>query len=208
MNNILEVKNINKSFEDKEILKDFNLQVKKGEMTIIKGTSGRGKSTLLNIIGLLEKPNSGEIWINGKNTKNKENKFLKDEIGFIFQNYALVDNETVEYNLNIALKYVKGNKIEKKAQMEEVLNIVGLENYLNRKIYSLSGGEQQRVAIARVILKPASIILADEPTGSLDKDNAKKIFNLLREINDNGKTVIMVSHDNELVNLADKIIEL
>lgn len=207
---VIELKNINKNYGNKYLFKNLNFSIKKGEMIAITGASGSGKSTLLNIIGLIDKPNSGEVSICGnKNPYDKEKiklNLFRNNIGYLFQNYALVDNYTVSKNLDIALEYVKGK--EKKKLKEEALDKVGLLDKLNNKVFELSGGEQQRVALARLILKENDIILADEPTGSLDEDNKAIILRLLKELNNEGKTVVVVTHDKVVADMCDREINI
>lgn len=211
MKTIIELKEVCKNY-DKKILDKLSLKIEENEMVAIVGKSGKGKSTLLNVIGLLEPINSGEIIIDGhKNIKPnsiESTKMMRNEISYLFQNFALIDQETVYENLDIALKYIKTNKKEKKELIINALKTVGLEGYEKRKIFELSGGEQQRVAIARIILKPSKIILADEPTGSLDIENRNKVIQLLRKLNKNGKSIVIVTHDMEVANNCDRIIEL
>lgn len=196
---IVELNNICKKYGDKEIFKNFNLKVEDGDFVSIMGVSGSGKSTLLNIIGMLEKADSGDIEILGvKNPKfNSRNgiKLLRNGMSYLFQNYGLVNSESVLYNLKIATKYLECSKSEKSQRIAEALEKVGLSGFEKKKIYQLSGGEQQRVAMAKIILKSSKLILADEPTGSLDADNRKDVLNLLNEMNKNGSTVIVVTHD-------------
>lgn len=207
---IIELKNINKNYGNKYLFKNLNFSIKKGEMIAITGASGSGKSTLLNIIGLIDKPNSGEVSICGnKNPYDKEKiklNLFRNNIGYLFQNYALVDNYTVSKNLDIALEYVKGK--DKKKLKEEALDKVGLLDKLNNKVFELSGGEQQRIALARLMLKKNDIILADEPTGSLDEDNKAIILRLLKELNNEGKTVVVVTHDKVVANMCDREINI
>ncbi|WP_133014298.1 MULTISPECIES: putative bacteriocin export ABC transporter [Clostridia] len=207
---VIELKNINKNYGNKYLFKNLNFSIKKGEMIAITGASGSGKSTLLNIIGLIDKPNSGEVSICGnKNPYDKEKiklNLFRNNIGYLFQNYALVDNYTVSKNLDIALEYVKGK--DKKKLKEEALDKVGLLDKLNNKVFELSGGEQQRVALARLILKENDIILADEPTGSLDEDNKAIILRLLKELNNEGKTVVVVTHDKVVADMCDREINI
>ncbi len=195
----VELKNICKKYGDKEIFKNFNLTVEEGDFVSIMGVSGAGKSTLLNIIGMLEKADSGDIEIFGiKNpTFNSSSgvKLLRHNISYLFQNYGLVESESVLYNLKIATKYLKCSKAEEKIKIAEALEKVGLSGFEKKKVYQLSGGEQQRVAMAKIILKSSKLILADEPTGSLDSANRKDVLELLNEINQNGSTVIVVTHD-------------
>lgn len=202
---MIELKNINKKFNEKIVLNNFSLSIKEKEFISIKGKSGSGKTTILNIIGLLEKVDSGSIQIdNYINPTEKEIKFLRRyRFGYIFQNYALIEEETVRSNLILAKKYKK-NFIE--SDLIKVLNKVGLpNNILNKKVYKLSGGEQQRLAIARILLKPCDIILADEPTGNLDDYNKKIIVDLLKSLN---KTIICVTHDDYVAKNSDRTILL
>ena len=179
-----------------------------GEFVVLMGRSGGGKSTLLNMMGLLERPDSGEIKIDGKSRfTNKEIMLMqRNKFGYLFQNYALIDNETVEKNLLIALTYRKN--VNKAEEIKKVLNAVNLPNYEKRRIFELSGGEQQRIALARVILKNCDYIFADEPTGNLDKKNSEIIFDILETLNGEGKTVVYVTHNLGLANCANTKIEL
>ena len=209
---IIEINKINKSYGEKKVLTDFSVKIEAGEMVAIMGESGKGKSTILNIIGLIESIDSGSITIKGetfmKPNKSIVNNMLRNNINYLFQNFALLDNETVYYNLNLALNYVRCSKVEKKKLIKESLEKVYLNGYENRKIYELSGGEQQRVSVARAILKPGEIILADEPTGSLDEKNRGIILSLLKEINSQGKTIIIVTHDKYVSSMCHRVINI
>ena len=209
---MITIKNLNKSFGEKKVFTNFNCTIKKGFMTAIIGKSGSGKSTLLNMIGLLDLDYQGEILYDDVNIKklkeNKQVEFIRNNINYLFQNYALVDNETVEQNLLLALAYEKINKGEKITKIDEVLTKVGLDNFNNKKIYTLSGGEQQRIALARTILKKGDIILADEPTGNLDEGNKEIVLKILKEFKDLGKTIIIVTHDLSIANECDEVIKL
>ena len=197
---------IEKSYGTKTILKDYQLEVKQGEFLCISGASGSGKTTLLNIIGLMERPDSGKVVIKGienpKITEKKGRELLRKDLFFIFQNYGLVEEKTVQYNLEVSMRFSK----KKKEDMADALEQVGLSpEILKQKVFTLSGGEQQRVALARLYLREASIILADEPTGSLDVGNRDRVLQILLEMNKKGKTVIVVSHDSEVEKCATRV---
>jgi len=208
---LIELNNVVKNFGVKTVLDQFSLQIEGGKMYAITGPSGCGKSTLLNMMGGIEKATSGDVTIfENKNISPrsfKVRKLLRHHISFLFQNYALSDNDTVQYNLEMALIHNKDKKNKKQA-IADALNKVGLEGYEKQKIYTLSGGEQQRVAMARLLLKPTKIILADEPTGNLDIENRDAIFELLLELNREGKTIVLVTHDPELAKNCDVVISL
>jgi len=210
--NVIELNSISKKYGSKKILDQFTLKIVENEILAITGPSGHGKTTILNIIGLLENYDNGELVIDGqKNIKAnsaKATKVLREKIGYLFQNFALVDDETVFYNLNLALRYVQKSKKEKNELILKALRDVGLEGFEKRKVYELSGGEQQRVAIARIILKPCKVILADEPTGSLDEENRDLILDLLKDLNKNGKTIVLVTHDKFVANWCDRIVNI
>ncbi|MCY9039704.1 ABC transporter ATP-binding protein, partial [Bacillus inaquosorum] len=192
---MIELKSIFKSFDGKSVLSNFSIHIEKNEFVSIVGKSGSGKTTLLNIISLLDSPDEGEIEILGyKNPKSKEvMKLRRENLGYIFQNYVLMDNETVLTNLLLSTAYAKDFD---KNKLSEALEMVGLDkSFLKKKVYQLSGGEQQRVAIARIILKPCDIILADEPTGNLDEYNKNIILSLFHQLKEMGKTIICVTHD-------------
>lgn len=205
---MIEIKNLNKKFNDKVIFNNLNLTIEDGEMLAISGASGSGKTTLLNILGKLDKEYDGNIIIDNKNLKTiTQTNYLRNTIGYLFQNYALADNLTVTRNLDFSLKYSDDKSLEAK---ENALEMVGLDSkeYLNKKIYTLSGGEQQRVALARLFLKPCSIILADELTGSLDVKNRDVVLEILRKMNEHGKTVIVVTHDPYVLTVCDRVIKI
>lgn len=209
---MIELKDITIKYNDEFIHQNFNAKFTDGTINILTGPSGCGKTTILNIIGLINQDFSGKLIINDQecqslNTKARLNLYRK-EIGFLFQNFGLVENESIKQNLLIGLKYKKIKKKDKIAMIEKTVNSLGIKHDLNQKIYRLSGGEQQRVALARLILKDSKIILADEPTGSLDKQNAKLVMNSLKKFRDEGKIIVMVTHDTELINDADQWIEL
>lgn len=205
---MITLNNISKKYNEKNIVRNFNLKINKGEFISIVGESGSGKTTLLNIIGLLEKQTSGDIVVMGiKNPTSKElTKLQREFYGYVFQNYALIEEYSVQTNLKLALKYNK--VIDKQAEINRALKLVGLEGYNKKKVFELSGGEQQRLALARIMLKKCEIILADEPTGNLDNKNRDIVFNILKDLNKQGKTIVIVTHDNYIANKCDKIIKL
>lgn len=202
---MITIKNLSKSFGEKKLFDNYSLQINDGEFVIFTGVSGCGKTTLLNMIGSLEKADSGEITVDGMDITQKKNQreYLKRKVGFLFQNFALVDSKTVEDNL----KLVKNN-CRSGVSIEEALEMVGLSDKAKQKVYSLSGGEQQRAALARLIVKKCDCVLADEPTGSLDRKNADTVFSILEKINESGKTVIMVTHDESFREKGKRVIEL
>lgn len=203
------VNNIQKYYDKHVILDKFSYVFEEGKLYGIVGESGTGKSTLLNILGGLEKPNEGSVIYNDSmditHAKNLQN-LLKNEIAFIFQNYALIDIESVKQNLSVPLKQQKERNINVK--IADALQKVGLSGFENKRVSTLSGGEQQRVALARVLLKKCEVVLADEPTGNLDENNKTVVFNILRALKDDGKTVILVTHDMALAKQCDEIINL
>lgn len=190
------IRGLNKAFGEKIIFSNFNLEIPDGSFVVISGDSGSGKSTLLNMIGGIEKPDSGSIIIEGLNITRLKNKnsFFADTVGFLFQNFALLENKKVKENLSLIKKSSRT-----KVSLKEALNRVGLSKEVNKKVYQLSGGEQQRVALARLMMKKCSVVLADEPTGSLDKKNRDIVMRLLHELNEEGKTVIIVTHDQGII---------
>ena len=205
------LKDINKSFGAHVILHDFNVTIQDGDMLAITGRSGKGKSTLLNIIGLLEPYQSGGLIFNDirnpKINSRQATLLRRKTIGYLFQNFALMENCTVEENLRWALTYqpVK-NKQQAIAQALETVNLPA--ELMKQKVVELSGGEQQRVAIARLFLKPCDVVLADEPTGSLDPSNRDLVISLLHQLHDAGKTVVIVTHDMLVANSCPKRLEL
>ena len=204
----IKVKDLCKSFGNLILFDHLTLEIPEKEITCIYGTSGCGKTTLLDIIGFIEPYQSGKIFYDGKQVRNKasQRKMLRDNIGFIFQDFGLIESETIINNLKIVKKIKKMPHKEKR--IKEVLNSLQLDMDLNRKVYELSGGEQQRLAIAKIILKNPDLILADEPTASLDLGNKEIILNLLKQFSTEGKTVIIVTHDKDTIEIADNKIDL
>lgn len=203
---ICKLEKISKTYKDKVVLNNFDLEIKQGEFISITGKSGSGKSTILNIIGMIDQADSGKVMLFGAEaTKKKRQAYLRTKISYLFQNFALIDNETIEQNLDIALAYTQINKKDKLEIMKKTLAEVGLSNIsLKQKVYSLSGGEQQRISLARTLLKPSELILADEPTGSLDNENRNAILNILASLNAQGKTIVIVTHDMEVASFCKR----
>jgi putative ABC transport system ATP-binding protein len=212
MENIIKLRDITKNYGEQTVLDNINLDIEKGSMTAIVGESGSGKTTLLNIIGLMEQPDSGKLFIANEAIREKnlhqKTRFLRTKINYLFQNFALIDNETVDYNLDIGLRYVNSSHEEKEDLKRDILKGVGLENFGWKKVFQLSGGEQQRVSIARALLKPCDIILADEPTGSLDEKNARLVMGFLKRLKKVGKTVLIVTHSLDVAKECDNIIRI
>ena len=198
----IDLLNVSKSFGSKKIFTDLNLKFESGKSYALIGGSGSGKSTLLNIIGRLEKIDSGNVLVDEQDIwKIKERTFFKNTVGYVFQNYSLIENKTVYDNLSLITK--------DKKTITDVLEKVGLSSdYLHQKIYELSGGQAQRVAIARMLMKPRKIILADEPTGALDGEIGKEIIRLLLNERDEDKYVIIATHDPAVYNKVDVIIDM
>jgi putative ABC transport system ATP-binding protein len=202
---MISIQNLCKSFDDKALFENYNIDIADGEFLIFAGNSGCGKTTLLNMIGGLELPNQGAIIVDGIDICKRKNKrdYFMYKVGFLFQNFALLENQTVRQNLDL---------IQKKARTErsvfDVLEDVGLSKEVDAKVYKLSGGEQQRVALARLMLKKCDIILADEPTGSLDAKNADTVMEILHKMNDQGKTIIIVTHSDKIINSEKKVVML
>ena len=209
---MIKLENVTKTIGKKVILENLSLKINQGDLVAIVGKSGSGKSTLLNLLGLIDGDYSGHYEIfsqqNVPVNSVKSQAIIREHISYLFQNFALIDNETVEYNLMLALKYVKLSKKDKVKKIEEILERVGLSSTLHQKVSELSGGEQQRIAVARAILKPSQLLLADEPTGSLDPENRDLVLNFLLDMNKEGKTVIIVTHDAYVAEQCHRVIEL
>lgn len=206
------MENVTKTYAGRVILENFNLEILSGEVVAITGNSGVGKSTVLNILGLLETADTGSVSLFGsaapKVGSRSARQYLKNKIGYLFQNFALIDSDTVEQNLKVAQKFNGSRGSEKALDRENALAAFGMRNFNSRKIYSLSGGEQQRIAIARLLLKKCDLILADEPTGSLDQQNRDFILQKLFALRAQGKTIVVVTHDEFVANLCDRVISL
>ena len=198
----IEIVNVTKKYGSKEIFTDLNLTFEAGKSYALIGGSGSGKSTLLNIIGRLETIDSGKVLVDKQDIwKTKERTYFKNTIGYVFQNYSLIENKTVYDNLKLLNK-------DKKI-ISEILEKVGLStDYLKHKIYELSGGQAQRVAIARMLMKPRKIILADEPTGALDSEIGNEIINLLLSEAAKNNYVIIATHDPAVYSKVDVIVDI
>lgn len=222
--NIIELKNINKFFGEKEsrqqILKNISINIEKGEMVAIMGPSGSGKSTMLNVLGLLDNNYSGEYMLDGIEASKLSNNELamarNEKIGFVFQNFNLIKELSAKENVKMSLIfsniYKKGKeKISKKVMdksSSDILEKVGLKNHENKKPGQLSGGQQQRVAIARALVNNPEIIFADEPTGALDSKIGEEIMKVFLKLNNQGKTVIIVTHDERVAQMCGRTIHI
>lgn len=194
-------------------LSDIHLQIKQGEMIAITGSSGSGKSTLLHMIGCIDVPDQGEYQLFGELVQQKKDKELarlrNHVFGFVLQNYGLIEYRTVYDNLIVPTlfhKEIKAFKIKKRCK--EVLKQMGMESFLYRRVSELSGGEKQRIAVCRALMNSPDIILADEPTGALDSKNSIMLMEEFKKLNELGKTIIMVTHNNQLLNYFDRSIVL
>ena len=215
MNSVISINNITKTYEGPppvKALDDVTLEVQKGDFVAIVGQSGSGKSTLLNMIGLLDSVTEGTIDIEGKNiselSDNELSKFRGEKIGFIFQSFFLLPGLTAQENVAEGLLYQGISRTERLESATKVLEQVGLGDRTTHLPKELSGGQQQRVAIARALVQDPAFVLADEPTGNLDKESGLNILNILKELNNQGKTVIMITHNQEHADMFEKVIEL
>lgn len=211
--NAVEIMDVTKKYGDRVIFDHINMEIREGEMTALIGPSGCGKSTLLNMIGLLEDLSNGKIRIFGKEipkiNSRKATMLRRNTINYLFQSSALVGDMTVYQNLMLAMHFVRISQKEKEIRINRMLHEVGLPKMKSAVVNTLSGGEQQRVALARTLLKPGKLILADEPTGALDEKSAEKVFLLLRDLCvQYKKTVIMVTHNMELAQQTDQVVNL
>ncbi len=210
---MIELKNISRVYTDGEettALKDINLKIDDGEFVAIVGPSGCGKSTLLNILGLLDVPDSGEYLLNGKKvneTSGKERAKLRNQhFGFVFQSFNLLPRTSAFDNVLLPLNYRGGNG--KRERVLSMLGEVGLSDKIKQAPNQLSGGQQQRVAIARALVGEPEVILADEPTGNLDTKTGLEIMEILKGINQKGKTILFVTHNDELLSYASRVIKM
>ena len=193
-------------------LNRVSLEIKKGEFVAVMGPSGCGKSTLLNILGLLDNPTSGELYFNGIEvagyTERKRTNLRKSNVGFVFQSFNLIDELTVYENIELPLLYLKMSSTERKKKVEQVLERMQIAHRRKHFPQQLSGGQQQRVAICRAVVSNPRLILADEPTGNLDSANGEEVMNLLQQLNEEGTTIIMVTHSPSDAEKAGRIVHL
>ena len=210
---MINAQNIHKSFEGLEVLKGVSLSINKGEIVSIIGASGAGKSTLLQILGTLTKSDKGSVEINNQNIqhfKSKDlSKFRNQEIGFIFQEHQLLPEFSALENVCLPYWIKIGSKKDAEIRAKDILNELGLANRIYHKPSNLSGGEQQRVAVARALINKPSVIFADEPSGNLDSTNAKKLHELFFELRDrHNQTFVIVTHNRELAKMSDRMLEM
>ena len=213
---MIRTENITRIFRTEEVetiaLNGVGIEVNDGEFVAIMGPSGCGKSTLLNILGLLDSPTEGKYWLGdeevGHLKERERTAYRKGRIGFVFQSFNLIDELTVEENIELQLKYLGVEKKERKKRVLDILRKVKLSHRMKHYPHQLSGGQQQRVAIARAVVGRPSIILADEPTGNLDSKNGQEVMQLLSELNQEGTTVVMVTHSLHDATFAGRIINL
>lgn len=209
---MIEIKNISKKFNKLTLFNEFSYTINEGDFICIYGESGCGKSTLLNMIGSLEQVDSGDIVFTYNNCEYsvlKNSKYIrKNIVSYVFQNFALLNDETVLNNLHFAMESTKLSRSEKNQRINVELEKINMLDKVNSYAYELSGGEQQRIALVRAILNPSTVILADEPTGNLDLKNKEIIIKQLKEINESGKTVVVVTHDEAFKEIANKTLVL
>ena len=210
---LITLKNVKKEYGKNQLLfENLSLEIEKGEFVGLVGKSGAGKTTLLNIIGLITDISEGTITIDGHQNLSMNGKNVmilrRYTIGYLFQNYGLIEDESVLWNLKLALEYKKIKREEKLKLINKYLKQFELSDMLNKKVYQLSGGEQQRIAIIKLILQGSQIILADEPTSGLDKENELIVMKLLKELNKKGITIIMVTHNMNLCDCFSRVINV
>ncbi len=216
MNELIDIRNIYKIYNPGEnevrALDGVSLKISKGEFVAIIGQSGSGKSTLMNMLGCLDVPSFGQYFLNGRDVSTMKDDDLSDvrnkEIGFIFQGFNLIPNLTAIENVELPLIYRGIPKEERKELSIKALEMVGLSHRMDHKPAEMSGGQQQRVAIARAIAAKPPVILADEPTGNLDSHSSKEILGILKELHETGRTVILITHDNDIADQAKRVVRI
>ena len=213
---MIKTENLSMVFTTEEVqtkaLNEVNIEVKQGEFVAIMGPSGCGKSTLLNILGTLDSPTSGKYFFNGKEIdkmgESQLTAFRKGNIGFVFQSFNLIDELNVYENIELPLLYMGVPASERKQRIEQAMERMAISHRAKHFPQQLSGGQQQRVAIARAVVANPKLILADEPTGNLDSKNGKEVMDLLKELNKEGTTIVMVTHSQHDAGFADRVINL
>ena len=213
---MIQLNNIRKVYATKDMetvaLRDINLTIETGEFVAVMGPSGCGKSTLMNILGMIDTVSEGQYLFDGEDITDFSEKKLvqmrKANLGFIFQSFNLIDELTVEDNVALPLRYLKVPKATRESRVREALELVGLNHRARHKPSQLSGGQQQRVAVARAVIADPKLILADEPTGNLDSQNGDDVMELLRLLNEQGSTILMVTHSEKDASKAHRIIRM
>ena len=213
---IIKTENLTKEYETGtqvvSALKGINLSVEKGEFLSIMGPSGSGKTTLMNIIGCLDSPTDGSYYLNDKSVSKLDNdelaKIRNEEIGFVFQSFHLLARNTAFDNVMLPLKYAGVSKEEATKRSNDVLGLVGLTSRSKHTPAELSGGQQQRVAIARALVNEPSILFADEPTGNLDSKTGQDVMNIFKDLNENGQTIILITHEDSIAKQSNRIITI
>lgn len=204
---MIKLENVDVQYGSLNVLRNFNLEIYEGQFVALCGRSGSGKTTILNLISGFMKPKTGTVLVSGKNvsTLNKKThrKFLKNEISYLVQDFALLEDETIYENLEFVFD---GSRKEKREIVQKTLEKVNIFKDIDTLVYTLSGGEQQRIALARIMLKKGDIILADEPTGNVDIENASMILGCLSDLAKAGKTVVVVTHDTNFIEMYDEVI--
>ncbi|MGR8010753.1 ABC transporter ATP-binding protein [Streptomyces hypolithicus] len=206
---MIDIKNLSKSFGARTVWRDISFTVNSGEMLALVGPSGSGKSTLLNCLGLLERPDKGEIRYEGKDItrfgRRDIRRYRRDTLGYLFQHYALIETATVRENLEVVAKLRRSSQRRAGTAVAEVLDRVGLVGREGERISHLSGGEQQRVALARLMIQQPTVVLADEPTGALDDVNSTMVIGVLREMSKAGCAVVIATHDDSVRDRCDAV---
>ncbi len=213
---MIQVENLSKTFRTDEVetiaLNKVTFNVEDGEFVAIMGPSGCGKSTLLNILGLLDNPTDGKYWLGDKEVsalkENERTNVRKGEIGFVFQSFNLIDELNVEENIELPLTYLNMAKAERRQKVQDIMKRMGISHRAHHFPHQLSGGQQQRVAIARAVVFGPKLILADEPTGNLDSRNGAEVMGLLTELNREGTTIVMVTHNERDAAIAHRVVRL